>query len=209
MLVKVVDYKMGNIHSVATAFEHLGCCVCLCHDTDALRGTEPIILPGVGSFRLAMERLREGGLSQAIVRAVTEDGAPILGICLGMQLLASYGEEDGGAHGLGLTGGVITELHRTMEPDAKIPHIGFNSIRCGDSQLFRGLPSEFDVYFNHSFCLPEAAGALGTSVCLHGQEFVSSVQSGMRIFGTQFHPEKSQAFGLRILRNFLDAAIRG
>lgn len=206
MVVRIVDYGMGNLHSVASAFRHLGCEASVTSSPDDLKGAEPIVLPGVGSFRRAMTQLNRDGLTSALRAAVLDDGASILGICLGMQLLGEHGVEDGGSAGLGFVRGTVTRMRTNLEPDAKIPHIGFTTLEGCSGSLFEGLPSEFDAYFNHGFCFEQIGDARVTSRSRHGQDFVASFETDMRVFGTQFHPENSQAFGLRILENFLKVA---
>jgi glutamine amidotransferase len=162
-----------------------------------------ILLPGVGSFRNAMVRLDKTGLSEAIREAVIIRKRKILGICLGQQLMAEYGDEDGGHVGLGLVSGSVTCLPNVRE--LKVPHVGFNSVRFEESsQLAVGLAWEVDFYFVHSYRLNVEKRPGVQAICNYGGEFVASYEHE-NVFATQFHPEKSQTNGLKLLSNFLAA----
>jgi glutamine amidotransferase len=196
--VAVVDYGMGNRRSVEKALEHVGARARITSDPADLRAADGLVVPGVGAFPKAMENLRELGLDELIAERLTA-GAPVLGICLGMQLLFDSSVERGGAAGLGLLPGTVTRL---QPGDRKLPHIGWNLVRLQrDSALTEGLPRECAFYHVHSF-VPrpsEASDVLGTSE--YGEAFVSAVDRDP-LFGVQFHPEKSSAQGLALLRNF-------
>lgn len=188
---------MGNLRSVERAVQHLGF---RCAIQENLNGAEKLILPGVGAFGAAMERL--AGISGEI-RCFAASGSPLLGICLGQQLLFESSEEMGSHTGLGLLGGVVRKLPRTA--GIKVPHVGWNSVEFrSDSRLGADFPGAGQVYFVHSLytdCAhPEDVAAWSE----HGVRFAAAVERGM-IWGTQFHPEKSSAVGLAILRNFLEA----
>lgn len=201
--VTVIDYGMGNIRSVVNAVEHLGYSAAVSSDPDAIFGSSVLILPGVGSFRKAMERLQVSGLDQAILEAVREKGIKILGICLGMQLMAAVGTEDGDTAGLGLIDATVNRFSTEEVEGNKIPHVGFNLVQSlPDSILFHGLPEKSDFYFVHSYrILPSADFGLN-AICNYGVSFLAAFEHDC-IFGTQFHPEKSQTNGLILLKNFL------
>jgi glutamine amidotransferase len=201
-MITIVDYGMGNLFSVANALERLQQPCVISQDVARIRDARKVLLPGVGSFREAMTHLRETGIDRAICDSVAAGGR-LLGICLGMQLLADEGFEDSPdgppMSGLGLIGGAVTLLPAGV--NVKIPHVGFNEVRQRRADpLLDGITDRSDFYFVHSYQFEAAAEAvLGTT--WHGIEFTSVVSRG-RVAGTQFHPEKSQANGLRLLRNF-------
>lgn len=198
--VVVADYGMGNIRSLVAAVEHLGHTVTVSGIPDEISKASTLILPGVGSFPAAMTSMNSSGIARAVLDAHSGGTAKILGICLGMQLLMEFSHEDGGSQGLGLVTGQLDRFSATA--DLRVPHIGFNSVQAEPtSRLFSGLESDADFYFVHSFrALPSDAGGLHAT-CRYGEEFVAAFEIG-NVFGTQFHPEKSQGNGLRLLRNF-------
>ena len=194
----VVDYGMGNRRSVEKALEHVGARARITRDHADLRAADGLIVPGVGAFPRAMANLRELGLDELIAERLGA-GVPVLGICLGIQLLFESSVELGGATGLGLLPGTVTEV----EPGSgKLPHIGWNLVRFRrESALTAGLPAACAFYHVHSF-VPrpaEPADVLGESE--YGEPFVSAVDRDP-LFGVQFHPEKSSVRGLALLRNF-------
>jgi glutamine amidotransferase len=197
-VVGIVDYGMGNRRSVEKALEHVGARARITSDPADLRAADGLVVPGVGAFPKAMDNLRELGLDELIAELLAA-GAPVLGICLGMQLLFDSSVERGGAAGLGLLPGTVTQL---QPGDGKLPHIGWNLVRLQrESALTEGLPRECAFYHVHSFAPrpSEASDVLGTSE--YGEAFVSAVDRDP-LFGVQFHPEKSSAHGLALLRNF-------
>lgn len=199
----IVDYGMGNILSVRSALAYLGAEPVVSADPAVVACAEKLILPGVGSFRRAMESLRTTGLDAALLDAVRDRGVPLLGICLGMQLLGTVGTEDGETEGLGLIAQRVDAFTPEELGGRKIPHIGFSPVRADpDSRLFRGLPPEADFYFVHSYRMPPAIPGTVVSCCHHGIPFAAAVEKG-NVFGAQFHPEKSQTNGLLLLNNFL------
>jgi len=195
--IAILDYGMGNLRSVEKALEHVGVTALVTNDGDEVRAADGVVLPGVGAFPRAMERIRELALDELIAER-REAGVPILGICLGLQLLFESSSELGGAGGLGLLDGPVAEL----EADGlKVPHIGWEPVRWErESRLADGIPSETPFYFVHSFApRPGAEALLGTAE--YGARFACAAERD-NVFGVQFHPEKSSAAGLRLLANF-------
>jgi glutamine amidotransferase len=195
----VVDYGMGNRRSVQKAFEHVGARATISREADELRAADGLVVPGVGAFPKAMENLERLGLSELIIE---QAGArrPLLGICLGMQLLFESSEEMGGSEGLKLIPGHVTGLR---SGGLRVPHIGWNEVRFErPSTLTPDLPPGGSPFYHvHSFAArPERdEDVLGT--CEYGERFATIVGHGS-IYGVQFHPEKSSAHGLRLLANF-------
>ena len=202
-MIAIIDYKMGNIKSLENALSFLGCESCVTNQAEKILGADKIILPGVGAFDVAMKNLQKNNLVETLNTAVFEKHIPILGICLGMQLLASRGEENGLTDGLGWISGTVKRFSFNNK-NIRIPHIGFNSVDFEDRSpnLFEGLTEGADFYFVHSYHMMCENNADVASWTEYGEKFVSSVQKG-NIFGTQFHPEKSQSNGLKLLRNFI------
>ncbi len=195
--ILVLDYGMGNLRSVEKALAHVGARAAIGADPAAVRAADGLILPGVGAFPRAIERIRATGLDELIVERVAA-GVPVLGICLGLQLLFDRSEELGGAAGLGLLPGPVTALEA---PGLKVPHIGWESVDWEHgSRLTDGLDSGTPFYFVHSFAVrPAAADTLGSAS--YGERFACAAERG-NVFGVQFHPEKSSAAGLALLANF-------
>jgi len=201
MDVAIVDYSMGNLRSVANALEAVGASPRVTADAADLTTADAIVLPGVGAFADGMRNLHERGLVEPLRQAVA-GGKPVLGLCLGMQLLAERGTEHGTVEGLGLVPG---EVVRLPSNGVRIPHIGWNDVRFMRTDgLYDGLGETQDFYFVHSYALRVNDARLVSGVCVHGDEFVASIEDGT-VFGTQFHPEKSQAAGLAVLSNFVRA----
>ncbi|HKF83002.1 MAG TPA: imidazole glycerol phosphate synthase subunit HisH [Solirubrobacterales bacterium] len=195
--IAILDYGMGNLRSAEKALEHVGVTASITRDPVEVQAADGVILPGVGAMPRAMERIRELGLEELIAER-RESGVPILGICLGLQLLFDSTTEFGGAGGLGLLEGPVIEL----EADGlKVPHIGWSPVRWErESRLTEGLPSGTPFYFVHSFApRPSAEDLLGTAE--YGARFACAAERE-NVYGVQFHPEKSSAAGLRLLANF-------
>jgi glutamine amidotransferase len=195
--IAILDYGMGNLRSVEKALEHVGVTALVTSDAAEVQAADGVILPGVGAFPRAMERIREIGLDELIAERRGE-GVPILGICLGLQLLFESSSELGGAGGLGLLEGPVGEL----EADGlKVPHIGWEPVRWErESRLTDGIPSGTPFYFVHSFApKPPAEDLLGSAE--YGARFACAAERD-NVFGVQFHPEKSSTAGLRLLANF-------
>jgi glutamine amidotransferase len=201
--VTIVDYGMGNIGSVVNALDYIGCGSSVSSDPDAVAEADCLLLPGVGSFRKAMTALNDRGLDSALLHAVRTRGTKILGICLGMQLMGLAGSEDGETPGLGLIPAHVDRFTTEEVLGAKIPHVGFNSVRAHpESRLMHKLPTETDFYFVHAYrMLPEALPGLVTT-CDYGLTFTAAYEHE-NVYATQFHPEKSQSNGLILLKNFV------
>jgi glutamine amidotransferase len=197
--IAVVDYGMGNRRSVEKALEHVGVRASVSNDPQRLRTAAGLVVPGVGAFPRAMERLRERGLDE-LLRERVQAGTPVLGICLGMQLAFDSSTELGGAAGLGIIDGEVRAL---AAGSLKLPHIGWNEVSFSkrESLLIAELPQRCAFYHVHSFApVPSDEGdILGTAD--YGSPFVTAVQRGS-FYGVQFHPEKSSAAGLRLLADF-------
>jgi glutamine amidotransferase len=197
--IAMVDYGMGNRRSVAKAFEHVGTPIAQTADRDELRAADGLVVPGVGAFPEAMRRLRALGLD-AVVRAHAHAGKPVIGLCLGMQLLFERSVEHEGAEGLGLLAGEVVRL----DPQGlKLPHIGWNSVHWErGSPLCEGLPDPAAFYHVHTFVAQPEDPSIVLARGEYGSPFVSFVASG-NVFGAQCHPEKSSTHGLALLRNFV------
>ncbi|HEX8105666.1 MAG TPA: imidazole glycerol phosphate synthase subunit HisH [Solirubrobacteraceae bacterium] len=202
-MIAIVDYGMGNRRSVEKALEHVGGPVSLTHDHGRIAEADGIVLPGVGAFPRAMRNLRELGLD-GLLRERAAAGVPLLGVCLGMQLLFESSTEHEGATGLGLLPGDVTALDGR---GAKLPHIGWNLVTLRrPSRLTAGLGDAAAFYHVHTFaCRPaRAEDVVGTSE--YGETFVSIVERD-NVAGVQFHPEKSSRDGLALLRNFVESTV--
>lgn len=202
-MITIVNYKMGNIRSIQNALEYLGVAAQVSSEPDVIASSDKLILPGVGSFRTAMENLRNMRIVEALNEAVLNKKRPVLGICLGMQLLAEEGTEDGITHGLGWIAGNVIRFDFQDLP-YKVPHIGFNSVHFVpvNNPLYQGMGEHSDFYFVHSYHFACLDSKNVTGWADYYGRFVASVQHE-NIFGTQFHPEKSQSNGLKVLKNFI------
>lgn len=194
-MIAIIDYGMGNLRSVQKAFEFVDLKAEIVTSPAEMEGAGKIVLPGVGAFSDAMDALTREGWVPAIRRAV-EAGKPLLGICLGMQLLFEHSEEGGSFAGLGLLPGRV----RRLPEGRKIPHMGWNDITLRPSPLFAGIAPRPYVYFVHSY-YADAAEEHIIATADYGLPFCAAVQKG-NIYATQFHPEKSGDVGLNMLRNF-------
>lgn len=202
METAIIDYGMGNLLSVQRAFEKCGSDAVIIDNPLELRDAERIVLPGVGAFPDAMDNLRKNGWIEELNRAVLEKETPILGICLGMQLLADKGYEVRECDGLGYIPGEIIRFTQTQEKE-RIPHVGWNEIlKREESPLFDGIADGTNYYFVHSYHFRVANEENIATVTPYCGEFVSSVIKD-NIVGTQFHPEKSQKAGFKLIKNFL------
>jgi len=196
-MIGIVDYGMGNLLSVQKAFERVGLSARVVRTAAELVESERLVLPGVGAFGQAMENLTQRKLLAPLRSAIAE-GKPLLGICLGLQLLFERSEEHGNHEGLGLLRGDV----RRLPPGVKVPHIGWNQLRIvRHSPLLEGIPDDAFFYFVQSFYVRPEDEECVAGTTDYGVTFASVVARG-RVFGVQFHPEKSQAAGLRLLTNF-------
>jgi glutamine amidotransferase len=198
-VIKIVDYGMGNLRSVQKAFEKIGADAHVVSSPADLEGAEKLVLPGVGAFRDAIAELKRTGLDRPVREHIAAD-KPFLGICLGLQLLFDVSYEDGQWEGLGVLRGKVVRF--ADQADLKIPHMGWNSLDFAQpARIFEGVPEGSSVYFVHSYyVVPEDESVIAART-EHGTRFVSAV-ARHNLFATQFHPEKSQNVGLRLLTNF-------
>lgn len=198
-MIGIIDYGVGNLRSVRNAFEHLGYASDVCSQPERAHEFDRLVLPGVGSFRAGMEALN-GLRWTAVLKSCVSSRKPLLGICLGMQLLFDRGAEHGPTDGLGLIKGDVVKL--TPCAPHKVPHVGWNNLNSiKPHPLFEGVKPDVDFYFVHSYhCVPADPGD-ALAICDFGGEFVAGVARG-NVAGVQFHPEKSQPSGMRILENF-------
>lgn len=199
-MIAIIDYGMGNLRSVQKGFERVGSAAEVTRDAARIESARGVVLPGVGAFGACMDNLRAFGLLDT-VRRVIERGTPFLGICLGMQLLFEESEEFGPVRGLGLFKGRCVRFRKTRD-DMRIPHMGWNQIRKRQATpLLDGVDDEAFVYFVHSYHVVPDDPAVVATTTEYGEPFVSSI-ARENVFACQFHPEKSQKVGLRILENF-------
>lgn len=203
MSVLVIDYGMGNLASVRRALEECGSDAFISDDPKSVARASSMILPGVGSFTMAMKNIRDSGWHDSIHQSA-EKGMPLMGICLGMQLLAEEGEEHGNTKGLGLIPGKIQHLStRPVQQDLRIPHVGWNEIALQKQDvLLNGIDSGTDFYFVHSYYFNPAHNDNVLASTPYGADFASIVRKD-NVWGTQFHPEKSSLAGFQLIRNFL------
>ncbi|MFA5858882.1 MAG: imidazole glycerol phosphate synthase subunit HisH [Elusimicrobiota bacterium] len=202
--IVVIDYGMGNIRSVAKALEKLGAVVVVSNKTSELNSADGLLLPGVGAFYQAMVNLNDLGLTP-VIRNLMSDGKPLLGICLGMQLLLSSSEEGDPIGGLDIIKGKVVkfELSKIM-PNTKIPHMGWNAVKQKPgSKFWQGIPDGTFYYFAHSFYTKPDDKTMVAGTTEYGMEYASVLNYG-NVYGTQFHPEKSGPLGLRLLQNYVE-----
>jgi imidazole glycerol-phosphate synthase subunit HisH len=196
--IGVVDYGMGNRRSAEKALEHVGARVEVSGDAERLRAMDGLVLPGVGAFPAGMAAIRAAGLDELLQERV-DAGVPLMGLCLGMQLLFERSEEHDGATGLGLLAGTVRRLDA---PGLKLPHIGWSELRwLRETPLSEGLPDPAYLYHVHSFAVSPSEEDVVLASAEYGEPFAAVVGRG-NVFGTQSHPEKSSAHGLALLANF-------
>ena len=205
-MIAIIDYDAGNIKSVEKAFQALGEEVVLTRDKDLILNADGVVLPGVGAFGDAMEKLYRYELVD-VIREVVAKEKPFLGICLGLQLMFEKSDESPGVEGLSLLKGEI--LHIPEESGLKIPHIGWNSLKYPNhGRLYKGLKEDDYVYFVHSYYLKAEDESVVTATTEYGTLIHASVEKG-NVFACQFHPEKSSEVGLQILKNFVEITKEG
>lgn len=197
----IIDYGMGNLFSVANALEYLGADVKVSNRKEDLEKADRLILPGVGAFPDGMKNLEKLGIIENLKKEVFEHKKPLLGICLGMQLFATEGDEGSLTKGLGWITGRVRRF-RVDEKKFRLPHVGWNDVsQKNEDSLFKGAGQPI-FYFVHSYHLVPEDPSVITATCNYGENFVAAIQKD-NLFGVQFHPEKSQKNGLRVLENFL------
>jgi glutamine amidotransferase len=205
MKVVVVDYGMGNLRSVRKALVRVGHPAVVSAEPEVVATADRLVLPGVGHFATGMANLRERGLDRALQARVISDGTPILGICLGMQLMTESSEE-GDCAGLGwLAARTVRFAFDEERAHLRVPHIGWNTLSvAADSQFLGDVAPEDSFYFTHSYHLADCPESVAAATTEYGEPFVSAIHRD-NIYGTQFHPEKSHRQGLRLLSRFLEA----
>ncbi len=204
--ITIVNYDAGNLRNVQKAVEAMGHTAAPSSIATDIESADALILPGVGSFHDGMANLERLGLADGLRKAVQEQGKPILGICLGMQLFAEEGSEGGHTQGLGLLPMTVEPLSSSQH-GLRVPHIGWDDVSIQNNPLmFRGLPENPDFYFVHSYHAVCQDRAILAATCDYGHTFTAAAERD-HIWATQFHPEKSQRYGMQVLRNFLDFVV--
>jgi len=200
--VLIVDYQMGNVASVKKAFQKIGADAIISANPAEINAATHLVLPGVGAFPDGIKNLKKNGLAEILNQKVLREKTPILGICLGMQLMAKKSFEFGEYDGLGWLNGEVKKL---SAENTRLPHMGWNDIEIISSEdILKDIPDK-NFYFVHSYHLDCVEKDIVTSYCEYGQKFIASVRKD-NIFAVQFHPEKSQTSGLKVLKNFLTYA---
>jgi imidazole glycerol-phosphate synthase subunit HisH len=201
-VVGIIDYNSGNIRSVINAVESVGSKTCLVNKPGQLNDCTHLILPGVGAFGFCADQLRSSGMLPALENCVFQEGKPLLGICVGMQLMADFSEEQGSHDGLSWIGGSVKKLEKCLESNVRVPHVGWNDVVFKEDfgQIKSGEVIAF--YFDHSFAYqnPKLGNELAFSC--HGRQFTAIIKRE-NIVAVQFHPEKSQSTGMRFIKSFL------
>jgi len=201
-MIAIIDYGVGNLFSLCSSFRKIGVEAVVSSDPAVLTAADKLVLPGVGAFADAAAKLRQSGLDE-LVRQQAAAGKPLLGICLGMQLLFEKSYEYGEHQGLGLLGGSVVPMQGVIPEKLKIPHIGWNALHiCRENKLLRYVNQDDCVYFVHSYFAADCEGSV-IATAEYGAELTAAVEQG-NIMGCQFHPEKSGPVGLAILRGFCD-----
>ena len=200
-MITIINYKMGNLRSVHNALDYLGYKNEVVNEPEKILTADKLLLPGVGSFRQAMQNIKEMDLYEPICEMVLGKKIPILGICLGMQLLAKSSDEDGFTEGFGFIDDEVVKFN--IDKSYRVPHVGFNSVTFNknNATLFENLEDNTDFYFVHSYRMGAIDKPFVSGVCEYGEKFTAVFEQD-NVFGTQFHPEKSQSNGLKMLINF-------
>ena len=201
MSVVIIDYGMGNIKSLMSAFRYVGVDnIAISSDEETLKKADKLVLPGVGSFSKAMKTIKEKKLDSYLHELVIKNKVPILGVCLGMQLMGLSSTEHGEHTGLGFVDGLVTKFNDT---EVKVPHVGFNQVVVNEkSRIYHHMSGSVDFYFTHSYKM-NSLKDINQSQCQYGDEFIASYEKD-NIVGVQFHPELSQKNGLNIIKNFIE-----
>lgn len=203
--VAVIDYGSGNLHSVAKAVEYAGQChVLVTADAKEIQAADRVVLPGVGAMGDCMQGLKERGLDLVVLGVIQEK--PLMGVCVGMQILTESGEESAGVNALGVFPGQITQFSKSMKNpkgDAlKVPHMGWNEVEQGQHPMWNGIADRTRFYFVHSYRYADATAECAVGTCEYGAPFAAAL-SKPNVFAVQFHPEKSHDAGIYLYRNFL------
>jgi len=200
MKAVIVDYGMGNIFSLMGALNYLGVAPIISHQVDDIYQADRLFLPGVGAFHHAMQNIKNLGFDKALRIAIIENKKPVLGICLGMQLMGKSSTENQFCEGLDFIEGEVNKLNND---GVKIPHVGFNQVSIpNNSRLYKNIQNMSDFYFTHGFKI-ESDKNINAAYCHYGEPFIASYEKG-NIAGVQFHPELSQTHGLQLLKNFIE-----
>jgi glutamine amidotransferase len=203
--VAVIDYGSGNLHSVAKAVEYAGQCrVLVTADANEIQSADRVVLPGVGAMGDCMQGLKERGLDLVVLGVIQEK--PLMGVCVGMQILTESGEESAGVDALGVFPGQITQFSKSMKNPKgdvlKVPHMGWNEVEQGQHPMWNGIADRTRFYFVHSYRYADATAECAVGTCEYGATFVAAL-SKPNVFAVQFHPEKSHDAGIHLYRNFL------
>ena len=206
--IAIIDYGMGNLRSVVNAFNAIGYVASIVQDPNALSKSSHIVLPGVGAFADGMKNLRSSGWLDSLETEIIEKRKPFLGICLGMQLLATMGTEHGLHEGLNWISGTVKKIE-SDEAQVRVPHVGWNDVVfLKKDGLYKDLGDSQAFYFVHSYVLDvKDKSTVVSGLTGHGIEFVASIEKD-NIYATQFHPEKSQKIGLKVLENFIESTVK-
>ena len=203
--VAVIDYGSGNLHSVTKAIEHAGICrVIVTSDASSIRAADRVVLPGVGAMGDCMQGLKDRALDSVVLDLIGTK--PLMAICVGMQILAKYGEESSGVQALGVFPGQITQFSKSMKTEVgaslKVPHMGWNEVIQKPHSMWLGIPDRTRFYFVHSYCYADASADCVIGRCEYGPTFAAAL-ARQNVFAVQFHPEKSHDAGIHLYSNFL------
>lgn len=200
-MITIINYKMGNLQSVQNAFDYLGFKSEIVNKPEQILNASKILLPGVGSFNQAMKNIHEMDLFEPICEMALNKKIPVLGICLGMQLLTKSSDENGFNQGFGFIDGEVSKFK--LNKNYRVPHVGFNSVKinAANATLFKDIDDNSDFYFVHSYRLNNSTKNFVSGITEYGEKFIAAFEQN-NIFGAQFHPEKSQSNGLKMLVNF-------